>query len=715
MTRALNFVLDVSCARASRRIALIGACFISALWLCACSMSRVETAPRAATQTSNSSAVLTRTGSEDELDDALQRAADAALGGREGTILVLDAQTGRLRAVANSRVAFEEATAPGSTIKAFTLLAGLRAGLLNAGSRVQCRERYERGDFKIACSHPRFKPAFDPAQALGYSCNYFFAKLGERLDTETFTGTLASFGFGTQTGAGDASETAGALPHGRWQVRDALGESEEVRVTPAQLITAYAALANGGHLYFPQRASSENFVTHERARLTIADAHRELILKGMRGAITYGTAAHSNLGTLAHYVFGKTGTSTPEDDAHSQGWFVGFAADKNAGDNKNAGGNNNNDDRAPVPEAVKLAVLVHLKHAHGSECAEVSQAIFDAYEHAGEARASSVDESHTGETVEPSSTIETVEAVPPEPPSVDASKVVSNFIEPDESAGIKVHLSREGRTLRLSLDDYVFGVLAAEGSVEDEPEALKAQAVISRTYALKNLRRHAREGYDLCTSTHCQRFLLVRDESVRPGFYEMVRRVVNETRGQVLRDGQGRVAEGYFSASCGGETADIASLWGVENAPAQLRGVRDDFCAGDKYHSWTDVIPSARLAEALHSDARSDVGARLDGVRVMRRDRTGRAELIALEGERGRKNLRGWDFKIIVGRTLGWSVLKSSRFDVSRAGTNFVFHGSGFGHGLGLCQSGAHVMARRGASYRQILRQYLPGTTLGGA
>jgi hypothetical protein len=77
--------------------------------------------------------------------------------------------------------------------------------------------------------------------------------------------------------------------------------------------------------------------------------------------------------------------------------------------------------------------------------------------------------------------------------------------------------------------------------------------------------------------------------------------------------------------------------------------------------------------------------------------------------------VRGWDFKIVVGRTLGWSVLKSSRFDVMRAGDKFVFRGSGFGHGLGLCQNGAHVMASRGASYRQILAHYFPGTTVGGA
>jgi stage II sporulation protein D len=98
-------------------------------------------------------------------------------------------------------------------------------------------------------------------------------------------------------------------------------------------------------------------------------------------------------------------------------------------------------------------------------------------------------------------------------------------------------------------------------------------------------------------------------------------------------------------------------------------------------------------------------------VLISKRDETGRAEFITLDGEH-RKTVRGWDFKIIVGRALGWNVLKSSRFEIARSGSNFVFRGSGFGHGLGLCQEGAHVMAARGASYDKILEKYYPGTVV---
>lgn len=618
---------------------------------------------------------------EAETDEQLRRAAVSALGTREGAVVVLDARTGRLRAVVNSRLAFEQATAPGSTVKPFAELTALETSVLNEETRAACHGGYEGGHLKLNCAHPRHQPAFDPVRALAHSCNNFFGEVGERLDAEAYRRRLEAFGFGATTGASDR-EAAGSLPRAakgsHAGAAATLGEGGTLQVTPVQLVAAYAALFNGGRLLAPRRALGPEFTTRERARVELDEHHRALLLRGLRGAVSYGTAARAGLGTLPVQVFGKTGTSTPSDDFRPQGWFVGFTSDREP------------DNTTPAPDSISLAVLVLLKRAHGSDAAAVSRPIFET--HARLLRQKTVEQEArpTGET--------TFEATAPSSSS--------------SSSTLTVRLAREDVTLRLSLDDYVFGVLAAEGSVEDELEALKAQAVVSRTYALKNLRRHARDRYDLCTSTHCQRYIQVTDESRRPDFYALVRRAVAETSGEVLRDREGRLAESYFSASCGGATADISALWGVRSAPAHLRGVGDEFCALMPHRSWTDVIPREQLLRALRSDPRSDVGARLDAVRVLKRDRTGRAESVVVEGERARR-LSGWDFKIIVGRELGWKTLKSSRFEVTRAGDNFIFRGSGFGHGLGLCQSGAHVLARRGATYRQILANYLPGATVG--
>ncbi len=308
----------------------------------------------------------TSTLSEEEIDAALQRAATSALGGREGAVVVLDARTGRLRAVVNSRLAFEEATAPGSTIKVFTELAALGDSLLDEETRALCRGRYEGGGLKLNCSHPPRQPPFNPVRALAYSCNNYFGKLGERLDGESFKRTLTAFGFGARTGV-DEREAAGALPRGVGGVAAALGESRELQVTPVQLIAAYAALVNGGHLLAPQLPAAREFTARERGRVEIAPAHRALLLAGMRGATTYGTAARAGLATLPVHVFGKTGTSTPLDDFRPQGWFVGLAADKKT------------DGETPPPESIGLAVLVLLKRAHGSDSAVAARPIFETY------------------------------------------------------------------------------------------------------------------------------------------------------------------------------------------------------------------------------------------------------------------------------------------------------------------------------------------------
>ncbi len=624
---------------------------------------------------------------EADMDAVLERAATNALGTRDGAVVVMDAQTGRLRAVVNPRVAFGESFSPGSVIKPFSTLAALRTGALDdAHSHITCRQPLRRDDYEIRCVHPRRQSPLDPAEALAYSCNYYFSKIGEQLNEHQFNSTLISFGLGRRTGVqSDAREASGRLSNGSWRAANALGDTPDMLVTPIQLANAYAALVNGGRVLIPRQSAPHDFTPHERTRLDIAPAHRALLIEGMRGAVAYGTAARAQLAAVSPRIYGKTGTSTTAADFRAtHGWFVGFTTHHDAS-------------KLAPPESVSLVVLVFLKRGNGVESAEASRPIFEEYERLETHRVQVIAARDSNRVATQSDAHDAPDDIPKRPLS---------------NVAVRVSLARGNTVLTLGLDDYVFGVLAAEASVEDEPEALKALAVAARTYALKNHGRHARDGYDMCSVTHCQRYLPVVDEEPRQEFYELLRRVVAETSGETLRDPQGRIAETYFSASCGGATADLGALWGARHAPRHLRGARDEFCAGEP-RRWTDTIPVASLLQAVRGDPRSDVGTHLDNIRVVKRDASGRAAMIVLEGER-RRTLRGWDFKIIVGRALGWNVLKSSRFEVRRAGTQFVFHGTGFGHGLGLCQTGAHVMAQRGASYRRILARYFPGTTLGG-
>ena len=631
--------------------------------------------------------------SADNIDQRLQRAATLALGDRRGTVIVMDPQTGRVRAVVNPELAFEENLPPGSTIKPFTALTALRAGVIDEDSRTLCHEKYAHEEFHTTCSHPRDLPPLNPTDAIAYSCNYYFAKVGERLSETNFNSTLNEFGFGKQSGINVTHESQGRLLHDDWHAQNAIGEGDYLRATPIQLINAYAALVNGGHLFAPRIAAAAGFVPDLRASLAIKDEYRTLILKGMRGAVRYGTAETANLYSLPIYVFGKTGTATEINGYRSQGWFVGFASELNE---------HAEDESALAPEKVKLAVLIFVAKAHGSEAAEIARPIFEEYGRVAEAEGHG--DSETRGRGEEGRALQKEGVLSEDSPHLP---VPASPRLPLSASVVRVHLVSENITRTMPVEDYVRGVVAAEGSMEREPEALKALAIASRTFVLKNLGRHAREGYDFCTTTHCQRYREVRSDSP-DGVSPAISEAVEETKGEVLLDGNNQLADSYFSASCGGATANLATLWGG-SAPPYLRGVRDESCAREPHHSWTDVISQTQLLKALQTDPRTNVGGRLAGVSILRTDATGRAELIAIEGNR-RITVKGWDFKIIVGRALGWNLLKSSRFEIARSGSNFVFRGSGFGHGLGLCQEGAHVMATRGASYRQILDKYFPST-----
>jgi SpoIID/LytB domain protein len=571
-------------------------------------------------------------------DTRLQAAATNALGAREGAIVVLDPQTGRIRAVVHTDLAFNNAFPPGSTIKPFTALAALRAGVINNETRIRCRGKYKRKDVIDACVHPPHLPPFNPAEAVAYSCNYFFATTAERLDGNNFAQMLNDFGFGQPTGINNEPESAGVLAPARFQPQSALGEGPFLQVTPMQMATAYAALFNGGALLKP----GYDGVRKVRAQLRIDDNERALLLEGMRGAVSFGTAEKADLDSLPVYIAGKTGTSTQLGGFRSQGWFAGIAFNPDT-----------------QPASAQLLVVVYLKNAHGSEAAEIARPIFEEF----------------------------------------AGKRDAN----EDATYISVHQVSENVTQRMPLEDYVLHVVASEASIEDQPEALKALAIAARTYALKNLGRHKDQGYDFCSTTHCQRF---ESAVARPALAAAVK----ETTGLVLRDDKHQIIDAYFSASCGGMTANLKTLWG-DNAPAYLRGVRDDYCNTGPHYRWTDTIDSTELANALRSDPRTDVGQNIRNLSIAQYDQTGRAEMITIAGDR-RKSISGWEFKLIVGRALGWNVLKSSRFNVSRSGSRFVFRGGGFGHGLGLCQEGSHVMAQRGQSFQQILAHYYPGTSL---
>ncbi len=254
-----------------------------------------------------------------------------------------------------------------------------------------------------------------------------------------------------------------------------------------------------------------------------------------------------------------------------------------------------------------------------------------------------------------------------------------------------VRVQREGGSVvRVPLERYVASVVASETYADWPRAALRAQAVVARTYALYERARNAERSADVESTVISQRFGVAE-------VAESVRLSTLATRGEYLVHGN-RPILAAFHAAGGGRTAASEEVWG--EALPYLRSVDSpDHEAPDFF--WSYEIASVDFFDALRS---SGVDTPDGPVEVTRRSESGRVLILRA----GQAVLSGRDVRDL----LGGRALRSTLFDVrSEAGT-LRFLGSGSGHGVGLSQWGARELARRGRTYRQILAHYYPGTSL---
>lgn len=265
-----------------------------------------------------------------------------------------------------------------------------------------------------------------------------------------------------------------------------------------------------------------------------------------------------------------------------------------------------------------------------------------------------------------------------------------------------------GQVAGVPLEDYVLATVLAEVAPPAEPAAVarrifEVQAIVARSYATARLGRHRAEGFDLCDTTHCQVYdpARIRTSKLTP----IAREAVQQTAGQVLSYAN-RPAEALFHADCGGATASAEAVWGGRSVPYLLP--RQDDLDPSVHRRWKWSAAAGALRSALAGDTRTDVGRSLSGITVTTRDESGRARQLTLEGDTPR-TVRGEDFRTAIVRALGIRTIQSTRMSVTRSGSTYVFEGSGFGHGVGLCQAGAAARARRGETTAQILAAYFTG------
>jgi stage II sporulation protein D len=247
------------------------------------------------------------------------------------------------------------------------------------------------------------------------------------------------------------------------------------------------------------------------------------------------------------------------------------------------------------------------------------------------------------------------------------------------------------------LEDYLAGVLLAESNERWPQEALRAQAVVSRTYAAYHRLINAAKPYHIVASRAHQQFA-GRVPSMSPAWA-----AVQETTGQVLH-WEGELFPAFYHADSGGYTEDPRTVFTARNIPG-LRPVVCHFSTGSPHFYWNLDLRLADLSEALR---RHHVGVgTVRGIEVSERTTSLRATVVTVRGSSGVTRLRGNDFR----RMVGYDTVKSTLFAVAVDGEVARFAGRGYGHGVGMCQWGAKGMAEQGATARQILEFYYPGAT----
>ncbi|MBQ3834875.1 MAG: SpoIID/LytB domain-containing protein [Elusimicrobia bacterium] len=264
-------------------------------------------------------------------------------------------------------------------------------------------------------------------------------------------------------------------------------------------------------------------------------------------------------------------------------------------------------------------------------------------------------------------------------------------------AGNKINIINE-----LKFEDYLKGILPKEASSSWNTEALKTQAVISRTYAAKNVGKHAKDGFDVCSTVHCQVYGGASCENKKCNL------AVHDTKGEVVLY-KGELAQTLFHAACGGHTDDPKYVWGwKQETPSYLKGRKDKYCKNNPHSSWTTEVDESFIRQKLIA-----AGYKVGTVKKISYSgkTTGKAaKIVTISSSKGKLKLNAYTFRLAVDPFK----IKSTMFtSIKCKNKKFIFSGKGWGHKVGLCQWGAKAMGDKKLSYKKILDYYYPGTNIG--
>lgn len=271
------------------------------------------------------------------------------------------------------------------------------------------------------------------------------------------------------------------------------------------------------------------------------------------------------------------------------------------------------------------------------------------------------------------------------------NNMTTEEVKQDKTVKVKLN---NGEIINITLEEYVIGVVGSEMPALFNEEALKAQSIAARTYALKK----DSVGATLVASTSDQVYKTNSELKSMWGesfntYYEKVKKAVMATKGEVMMYNGKYIDALYFSTS-NGRTEDPIYVWNY-SAP-YLKSVDSKWDIGTKFFNSTKTIPISELNQKLGVNINS-----VNDIQIKSQTTGGRVNSIIIGG----KEFTGVNVRMLLG-------LRSSDFTVSESGSNIVFTTKGWGHGVGMSQYGANEMAKVGYNYSQILKHYYTGITI---
>jgi stage II sporulation protein D len=250
----------------------------------------------------------------------------------------------------------------------------------------------------------------------------------------------------------------------------------------------------------------------------------------------------------------------------------------------------------------------------------------------------------------------------------------------------------------LHIEDYLRGVLPREAGSDWDIEALKTQAIVSRTYSIANFNKHSNsdQGFDVCSTTHCQVYGGVEVE------VDSCNKAILETQYEVLVY-DGKLAQTVFHANCGGHTENPKYIWNWKYTPPYLKGLKCDYCHDSPHAKWESSIDEILIRKKL-SDNNIE---KIKNIKIKGKTSTGTAKELEILHSNGKFLINAYKFRLIID---AWQIKSHNFNSIKTDGNKFYFKGNGWGHKVGLCQWGAKNMAKKGKTYKQILNYYYPGT-----